>query len=351
MSPETARMAKLLGYKRMHGSASQLEFIRDILDPYAMNEWLDPTNGSSLAFTLDVGEGSRTLFSCHIDTVHRSSGHQVVAWDEGTGLFYKSEQGTPDDKECLGADDAAGIWLLLEMIDAGVPGTYIFHQNEEHGGIGSTGMAKHHKSYLENFDRAIAFDRRGTSSVITHQGWGRCCSDDFAAELSEAFMVANTRLAMKPDDTGVFTDTACYVKIIPECTNISSGYESEHGPSEMLDFEYLLDLRQACLKMDWEKLTTVRDPKEVEDFPYGSMFSSSGYTSYYAKDSVLTHKMRNMSYSKLCNWVVNRDPDEVAEVISELCDAIGEMEDEIEYNMHGSMWDEDNKDALDVGMR
>ena len=38
----------------------------------------------------------------------------------------------------------AGIWLLLEMIDAGVPGVYALHYGEERGGVGSSGLAEHH---------------------------------------------------------------------------------------------------------------------------------------------------------------------------------------------------------------
>ena len=42
-----------------------------------------------------------------------------------------------DNNECLGGDDGTGVWLMTKLIEAGVPGRYIFHRAEEVGGRGS----------------------------------------------------------------------------------------------------------------------------------------------------------------------------------------------------------------------
>lgn len=252
MNTDRARLSRILTYKRPHGSKGVDAFIKDVLSGYEF-ETLRAPSGEPLALVLRVGT-SKTLFSAHLDTVHHSTGRQVVAWDEGISLYYTIDGAT----ECLGADDGAGLWLLLNMIDAAVQGVYVLHYGEEAGGVGSSGIATHHADFLGQFDRAIAFDRKGRDNVITHQAWGRCCSDEFAEALAASLNEVDTTFTYAPDNTGLFTDTANYVDLIPECTNISVGYDSEHTSMETLDFEHLAALRVACLNVDWESLPTHR---------------------------------------------------------------------------------------------
>jgi hypothetical protein len=214
----------------------------------------DPS-GKPLAVVVTVGD-SKTLFSSHLDSVHYEDGIQEVIHDSNLNLIYKAQ----DSKTCLGSDDGSGVWLLLQMIASEVPGAYVFHFSEERGGIGSKGVVDFYSGFLAQFDRAIAFDRRGTRSIITHQSCGKCCSDEFGLALASKLDMGH-----KLDETGVYTDTAEFTSIISECTNVSVGYESEHTPNEVQDVEYLLALRKACIKVDWEALPAVRDPKEVED--------------------------------------------------------------------------------------
>ena len=262
------RLHSMLTYKRNHESKTERQWIEQFLGPYEM------TNVNDMALVVVTDDKSRTLFSCHTDTVHRKEGRQKVLYSKSTQSYYKN------DKEPLGADDGAGAWLMLEMIDAGVPGTYVFHRGEECGGIGSSFIAKHYEDFLKGFDRAIAFDRRGSISVITHQGYYRCCSDEFAQALADAINADDASM-YEPDDTGVFTDTANYTGIIPECTNLSCGYANEHSGDETLHLPTLFALRDTCLRIDWESLPTKRDPSIKEAKAYDWMdYSVSSYKNW-----------------------------------------------------------------------
>jgi len=138
---------------------------------------------------------------------------------------------------------------------------------------------------LREFDRAVAFDRRGIDSVITHQGWGRCCSDTFGSALADALMDGHDALMMLNDDTGVYTDTAEFTELIPECTNISVGYAREHTQEESLDLVYYNNLAAAVLTVDWDALPVERDPSVVEPvYETGSWWQSYKTTSQYAYD-------------------------------------------------------------------
>jgi len=249
-----ARLHRMLQWRRPHDSLVEDLWTWRLLRPYS------PIAFDDSAYVIEVthpdGTYPTTLFSCHVDTVHREEGKQRIRYDAKAQVYYK------DDGAPLGADDGAGVWLLLEMIDARVPGVYVFHRGEECGGIGSSDIARNHSDFLANFKRAVAFDRRGTSDVITHQGFGRCCSDEFAEALSG--QLNNLGLLYMPCDSGVFTDTANYTDIIPECTNVSCGYDHEHTGGETLHLPSLFALRDALLAVDWEALPTHRDPSVVE---------------------------------------------------------------------------------------
>ena len=99
---------------------------------------------------LQVGKNTKTLFSCHTDTVDSRSidwypgRKKEIVIDINDMKIRKKDRTTP----CLGADDGTGIWLCLEMIKAGVEGLYIFHRAEEVGGVGSSLYSEPYTSNL-----------------------------------------------------------------------------------------------------------------------------------------------------------------------------------------------------------
>lgn len=206
------------------------------------------------------------LWSSHTDTVHRESGRQTIAYDDATGVITLSKRSKRGRSNCLGADCTVGVWIMRHMITAGVQGRYVFHFGEERGGIGSGNMAHYTPALLTQYQMAIAFDRRGTQSVITYQAGGRCASDAFALSLA-AEIGRVSALTLAPDPTGVFTDTALYTDLVPECSNVSVGYYAEHSRDERLDSRHALALLNAMCAIDLGALVVERDPmveREIE---------------------------------------------------------------------------------------
>jgi hypothetical protein len=148
------------------------------------------------------------------------------------------------------------------MIKNEIPGLYYFFIGEEVGCVGSSSAAPLGK-FDGRYDRVISFDRRGTNSVITYQSSYRCCSDEFAKDLASQLNL-KTNLYYKPDDTGVYTDSAEFVDYIPECTNISVGYLNEHTTRESQDIYLLNKLALAVLDVKWESLPIKRDVSKRE---------------------------------------------------------------------------------------
>lgn len=302
-------LIEILSVKRGHGGKGEHELCELVWAfgdavPQGAKVFKDDA-GSVAAYAITTDAESKTLFCSHLDTVHHEEGfNELTISPDGSTVHAK---GAP-----LGADDGAGVWLMLEMIKLGVPGTYLFHRGEECGGIGSRVMASRHSDFLSGFERAIAFDRKGTSSVITYQySCGRCCSDEFADALAAA--LTDDTYFWAPDDTGVFTDTANYTHVIPECTNLSIGYQNEHSNKESLDLNFLNYMLKACCAVDWENLPTTRKPGESCDMGY----YTGSYTKHWRSDVPTLDDVFGMTDEEIANFVYDY-PDEAAVVMSEI---------------------------------
>jgi hypothetical protein len=196
-----------------------------------------------------------TLFTAHVDTVHKN---------DGVNEFVISGNMMHAKGDCLGADDAAGVAILLNLLDNDIPAYYIFFQGEERGGVGSSWLAENRYRFLHDFSIAVAFDRKATHSIITEQMSGRTASDVFAEALASELNSLDDSFMFIPDDTGIYTDTAEFEHIIPECTNISVGYYNEHTQSEKLDLDHFKKLAKVVIHVKWDELPAMRNPREPD---------------------------------------------------------------------------------------
>jgi hypothetical protein len=230
---------------------------------------------------IKIGE-SDAMFTSHLDTATK-------ALCTVNHIFDKNIIKT-DGKSILGADDKAGVTIMLYMIEHNVPGLYYFFLGEEVGCIGSKKVAGVQKvEKIPGINKVISFDRRGTGSIITFQSSKRSCSDKFGQALADELNLINKTFDYKLDKNGVLTDSIQFTSIYPECTNISVGYYSEHTFSERQDIEHLRKLAVACLTVNWNELPVDRDPSKVEyddwygarSYGWGSCWDDEYYDSRY----------------------------------------------------------------------
>jgi hypothetical protein len=139
------------------------------------------------------------------------------------------------------------------MIKAGVKATFVFHRAEEIGGRGSTWLELNYPRWIASFDVCLSLDRRGTTDIITSQYGGNTASDDFAHSLASALKMKHKPAA------GIFTDSANYAHLIPECSNLSVGYAHEHTRAECLNLKYLEEVIEKLIGVNWDGLTIARD--------------------------------------------------------------------------------------------
>lgn len=293
---------------------------------WGSTKWFEPLLSSALAgaehyvrdahgnYFVLIGnsEQSDVAFTSHLDTVARpgSAAPDIAITNKGV-MFLRN----PQAADCLGADCGAGIYLMLEMIRHGVHGRYCFFVDEEVGCEGSRASAKDDTGFWTGVKAMISFDRRG-DGIITHQRYQRCCSDTFAKELAARLGRTEAHL-----QKGVYTDSAEFIKIIPECTNVGVGYMHEHTPDEVLDLNILGQVLERVLQADtFKRLPIERDPKVVEP---DAWLSTSAYPFAmpldvpYAEDPHLLaafKEVSQLSKQQLISWVLD-NPARAAEYI------------------------------------
>lgn len=252
--PDTLRipLQDALGIKRPSGSLTEAAFVARIAATFP--RYLQAIDEAGNVH-FKIGE-SRTLFAAHADTVH---------CEEGVNKYTQEGSTVKASGAPLGADDGAGVAILCHMMGNCIPGYYVISRGEEVGGIGASYIADNFPYLLEEFDRSICFDRRGTADIVTVQGGQRCASKEFAEALSIEFQKQD--LLYAESEKGVYTDNKEWAYHVMECVNVSCGYNQEHGPKESLDLNHLEKLADAVLKIDWEALPTIRKViREVDEF-------------------------------------------------------------------------------------
>ena len=285
-------LVEILTRKRLHGSAGEIEFgqwveaqLKAVLP--SLPEGSLVRRGALdcvVAQCMPKGEKARAsdvLFSSHMDTQHAHSDNparQKVLYDANFGHIMLDTK-DPNAGACLGADDGVGVWIMLEMFRAGVPGTYVFHRGEECGGLSAHAMLRDEKEFLRQHAMAVAFDRPRTNEIIITQGGAACASERFGTALATALNNLDDEFEYEISHRGTFTDTKVYRGVISECINIGVGYEGQHGRSEMLDYAHAKALRDAAIEVEWGSLPIDRDPKAAENEWNGSR-SGRGYKGY-----------------------------------------------------------------------
>jgi len=216
-------------------------------------------------YFMQIGD-SRTIFTCHMDTA--CSGYEKV-----NHVIEGHMIGT-DGTTVLSGDDKNGMTILLYMIYRKIPGTYYFFKGEESGCVGAHCILSKNRNFFLDFDRMVSFDRRAYHSVITHQMGRRGCSQEFAIALAADLNSLNAEFHYVPDSTGIYTDSATFIGLVPEVTNLSVGYFHEHCHSEVTNIDFLEKLARAACKVNWDELPIGEKGKDPYEY---DMYDEYGY--------------------------------------------------------------------------
>lgn len=191
----------------------------------------------------------------HMDTVFKTP---------VSDLYYDQRKGVLWSPDGLGADDRAGIFAILKILQDGYRPSVIFTTDEEQGGLGASALASVTPCPIPNLKYMIQLDRRGSNDCVFYD----CYCPEFV-DYVESFGFC--------EKWGSFSDISFLMPEWEICgVNLSVGYEDEHSYTEILNVGPLYDTIKKVKKMLSEE--------NIPDFKYDEL--DAVYSSLWMKGDI-----------------------------------------------------------------
>ncbi len=219
----------------------------------------------------------------HMDEVHQYKGTKEIVMKNGL-IWAKYKE---SKKLCgLGADDANGIYIALELLNI-IPNLKIcFTTEEEIGGNGAY-EASINTEFFENCQYLIQADRRGKSDLIVHTNGVMITSDLFLShivDICDKYEYSS--------QYGVFTDVGILApRLSLSGINVSCGYYNEHTVKEYTNIKEL----ENCLNFIHDIVISLKDQiypiKVIDDFGH----QATGYDPpFYDEEELYNYYKHDM---------------------------------------------------------
>lgn len=164
----------------------------------------------------------------HMDTVFDSPPEHI---------YYDDRKWTFWSPEGLGADDRAGIFIILKVLMSGVLPTVIFTTNEELGGLGASQLIEDYPEAPAELKYLVQLDRRHNKDAVFYD----CKNEDFIEYIENYGFIY---------EDGIFSDISIICPIWNIAgVNLSVGYLNEHTYIETLDMAAALNTFKQVLAM------------------------------------------------------------------------------------------------------
>jgi len=201
------------------------DYLLNVLPGLMDTFWMD--DYGNIVGEKKLGAGPTILLSAHMDIKQEISTESFLV---KSGNIWKRNEGI------LGADDRAGIAIILNILD-GISrerfnGTIkvAFTVKEE---IGQKGAENLDPNFYSDVDYAISFDRRNGGDIITRSSHYSYSNEDYGRKF-EAHLWSNHSYKMTQ---GGISDLRVWSQAGIPSVNLSIGFYDEHKPEEYLNLE------------------------------------------------------------------------------------------------------------------
>lgn len=285
---------QLLKLLNIHGVSGKEEpvrnYLKEVLPHLADIVKVDDYGNLLAEKKVGSGEGATIMLSAHMDTVKNVYADRKVL--ENNGIITSS-------KGALGADDRAGIAIILEVLrnidKLSFEGTIkvAFSREEE---IGCVGSSKIDPAWYSDVDLAIVVDRRGNRDIVVG------CFDAFCSnEVGKFFEDVSAMQDMNWQAVeGGISDALTFSRNGINSVNLSAGYMNEHTEREYLVFDDMCDtvrLILQALAIVNNFYNTFGDVPQENDWVKGYNY---GYDAYYSsKTSNKYYNYATKSYKEI----------------------------------------------------
>ena len=184
------------------------------------------------------GKGATVLLSAHMDTVKGVLADKKIV--ENNGVIMA-------DKGALGADDRAGIAIILTVLRNLKKLNFnghikvAFSREEE---IGCVGAGKIDPKWYEGTDLAIVVDRRGNRDIVAGCGMA-FCSNEVGFFMEDASKMID--MDWKCVEGGI-SDAMVFAENGINSINLSAGYMNEHTEREFVVLNDMKDTARLILQ-------------------------------------------------------------------------------------------------------
>lgn len=181
-------------------------------------------------YIIAAGEGSICLLA-HVDTVFKTP---------PTFFFHDQEQHILWSPEGMGADDRAGIYAILAIIEEGYRPHIIFTTGEEIGGVGARQLIQDFpniKTIMKDLKFLIQLDRRGSKDSVYYD-----CDNAIFEQWINGYDFETA--------DGSYTDISIVAPVWEvAAVNLSIGYYYEHTDTEILVYPATIATINKVMKM------------------------------------------------------------------------------------------------------
>lgn len=224
------RLEHLLEIPGDSGNESEVRvYVMEELSPLVDHLTIDHAGNILAERTYRNGNGPTILLNAHLDTVEPIEPGRNILKD---GPIWSSSKGI------LGADDRAGVAILLELANIlhqtscfSGKVKFIFTVQEECGLLGAREVSDH---FLWGTDAAFVVDRRGTDDIVTSCGGTIPFCDPAYGKFLESLASGGGLDGWKTVQGGS-SDTRIWASHGIQSVNLSVGYRDEHTEEESLD--------------------------------------------------------------------------------------------------------------------
>ena len=191
----------------------------------------------------------------HLDTVFMTP---------PTEIYYDKEAGVMWSPQGLGADDRAGIFAIIKIIQSGLKPHIIITTDEEYGGLGARWLIYDYPECpFKECHYLLELDRQGTNDACFYD----CGNEEFIEFIEQAGFC---------ETLGIYSDIC---ELSPKwdiaSVNVSVGYFDEHSAIERLRVPVLLQTIKSVQKLLSKPVNKTFEYKEKE-FSYGERLFSKG---------------------------------------------------------------------------
>lgn len=234
---------QLIKLLNIHGVSGDEKSVRDYLVPI-LNNTMDSVHvddyGNLLADKkVGNGNGATVMLSAHMDTVKGVLKDRKVINKDGI---------ITSDKGALGADDRAGIAIILAVLrnltSVNFNGNIkiAFSREEE---IGCIGSGKIDVDWYKNVDLAIVADRRGNRDIVVGCGTA-FCSNSIGEFMENVGQMVD--MDWKCVEGGI-SDALTFSENGVNSINLSVGYMNEHTEKEYVVIDDMRDTTRLILQV------------------------------------------------------------------------------------------------------